>query len=53
MHPMKQVGEWPSMMGEWVRAVGKGLLACVVVGVPLPHEDGEVPGVALPDHHMG
>ena len=52
---MKQVGEWPSMMREWARALGKGLLACVVVGVhvPLPHEDGEEPGVALPDHHVG
>ena len=30
---MRQVGEWPSMMREWVRVVGKGLLACVVVGV--------------------
>ena len=50
---MKQVREWPSMIRELARAVGKGLLACVVVGVPLPHEDGEVPGVALPDHHVG
>ena len=32
MHPMKQVGEWPSMMRELARAVGEGVGdACYVV----------------------
>jgi hypothetical protein len=55
MHPMKQeIGVWHATR-EWVRAVGKGLLACVVVvyNLCLIIRCIEETGVALPGHHVG
>ena len=57
MHPMKQeIGVWHATR-EWVRAVGKGLLACVVVVYYLcliiRCTSIEETGVALPGHHVG
>jgi hypothetical protein len=52
---MKQeIGVWHATR-EWVRAVGKGLLACVVVvyNLCLIIRCIEETGVALPDHHVG